>query len=110
MFGRSVHARAGERRRSLPGDDLLTDWLPHSRRHDSARKLGVPGHEEARHGRPRFGRRPRLERRHHRAAEPFLSVGRFYQDFEQTGDEEVKELLDRATGKEPVGQARGGPA
>ena len=40
--------------------------------------------------------------------EPFLSVGRFYQDFEQTGDEEVKELLDRATAREPVAQARGG--
>lgn len=40
--------------------------------------------------------------------EPFLSVGRFYQDFEQTGDEEVKELLERATAREPVAQARGG--
>ena len=40
--------------------------------------------------------------------EPFLSVGRFYQDFEQTGDEEVKELLERATAREPVAQACAG--
>ncbi len=40
--------------------------------------------------------------------EPFLSVGRFYQDFEQTGDEEVKELLERATAREPVAQGRRG--
>ncbi|MEX0880785.1 MAG: hypothetical protein WEB59_09600 [Thermoanaerobaculia bacterium] len=49
------------------------------------RNLGVPGHEEL-----------------------AISVGRFYQDFEQTGDEEVKELLERATARGPVAQARGG--
>jgi predicted phosphoribosyltransferase/dienelactone hydrolase len=30
--------------------------------------------------------------------EPFLAVGRFYEDFEQTTDEEVQDLLERAAG------------
>jgi predicted phosphoribosyltransferase len=28
--------------------------------------------------------------------EPFLAVGQWYQDFSQTGDDEVRELLERA--------------
>jgi predicted phosphoribosyltransferase/dienelactone hydrolase len=34
--------------------------------------------------------------------EPFLSVGRFYENFEQTTDEEVRELLERAAAGQPA--------
>jgi putative phosphoribosyl transferase len=32
--------------------------------------------------------------------EPFISVGQFYEDFQQTDDEEVRELLEAAARKE----------
>jgi len=34
--------------------------------------------------------------------EPFLAVGRFYENFDQTTDEEVREVLSRSAGKQPV--------
>jgi putative phosphoribosyl transferase len=34
--------------------------------------------------------------------EPFIAVGRFYRNFDQTTDEEVREFLARSVGKQPV--------
>jgi putative phosphoribosyl transferase len=34
--------------------------------------------------------------------EPFRAVGLWYEDFPQTSDEEVRELLDRAAGQQPL--------
>lgn len=39
--------------------------------------------------------------------EPFLAVGRWYADFDQTSDREVKELLARAQARSPVPVAAG---
>lgn len=39
--------------------------------------------------------------------EPFLGVGRWYLDFSQTTDEEVRDLLERARGKKRVKQMSG---
>jgi predicted phosphoribosyltransferase len=38
----------------------------------------------------------------------FQAVGQFYEDFSQTGDEEVRELLQQAWGLEPAGRASRG--
>jgi putative phosphoribosyl transferase len=38
--------------------------------------------------------------------EPFLAVGRWYQDFSQTTDEEVHDLLERAGRDAAVGHKR----
>ena len=42
--------------------------------------------------------------------EPFLAVGRFYDDFEQTTDREVIDLLARARRLEPAAAAEGRPS
>jgi predicted phosphoribosyltransferase len=39
--------------------------------------------------------------------EPFYGVGRWYEDFTQTSDEEVRELLARASEQHAVGARRG---
>jgi putative phosphoribosyl transferase len=39
--------------------------------------------------------------------EPFLAVGRWYADFDQTSDREVKELLARAQARSPASVAAG---
>jgi predicted phosphoribosyltransferase len=39
--------------------------------------------------------------------EPFFGVGRWYEDFTQTSDDEVRELLARASGQHAVGVRRG---
>jgi predicted phosphoribosyltransferase len=42
------------------------------------------------------------------APEPFYAVGAWYQDFSQTTDEEVRELLEKAAvGREPAGHRIG---
>ena len=42
--------------------------------------------------------------------EPFLAVGRFYDDFDQTSDREVVDLLARARRPEPAAAAEGRPS
>jgi putative phosphoribosyl transferase len=42
--------------------------------------------------------------------EPFLAVGYWYEHFEQTGDEEVRSLLERARDEQASAQARAGNA
>ncbi len=42
--------------------------------------------------------------------EPFLAVGRFYENFEQTRDEEVRELLESAAARETEARPHGGRA
>ena len=41
-----------------------------------------------------------------RVQEPFLAVGRWYEDFGQTGDEEVRDLLSRNSVSEDGGVQR----
>jgi putative phosphoribosyl transferase len=38
--------------------------------------------------------------------EPFIAVGRFYENFDQTNDEEVRELLSLSAGRQPVAPGR----
>jgi predicted phosphoribosyltransferase len=47
----------------------------------------------------------------HRTPEPFFAVGLWYEDFSQTTDEEVRDLLRRAAhGRDAAGQAMQGSA